>query len=318
MSRVALITGVTGQDGTYLAEFLLEKGYSVHGTVFSERAVAIPNVITHHADLTDGSNLESIIDDVRPDEVYNFAAQSHVPLSFEKPVYTANVTGLGALRMLEAIHLHQQRTGRSVRFFQASSSAMFDTAQSPQNEQTPFHPRNPYACAKAFAHWQTINYREAYGVFACNGILFNHESPRRPERFVSRKITRAAARIKLGLQATLAMGNLDAQRDWGFAGDYVAAMWLMLQHESPDDYVIATGQAHSVREFVEEAFGYLDLDYREHVELDPQFSRPADADVLCGDASKIRHVLGWEPKVTFRELARMMTDYDLELARHEK
>jgi GDPmannose 4,6-dehydratase len=219
--------------------------------------------------------------------------------------------------MLEAVRAHQQRSGRTVRFFQASSSAIFDTLESPQNERTAFHPRNPYACAKAFAHWQTINYREAHGLFACNGILFNHESPRRPERFVSRKITRGAARIKLGLQDKLAMGSLDAERDWGFAGDYVEEMWLMLQHETPDDYVIATGQAHSVREFVEEAFGCLGLDYRAHVELDPQFTRPADADVLCGDASKIRRMLGWAPKVGFRALVRLMVDCDLELARRE-
>ena len=320
MARTALITGISGQDGTYLAELLLGKDYSVHGLVAVGHAGTFtPGTTIHYADLTDGSNLGSVLNEIQPDEVYHLAAQSHVRMSFDVPVYTVNVTGLGTLRLLEAIRQYQQRSGRAVRFYQASSSEMFGkAAHSPQNEDTPFHPRSPYACAKVFAYWQTVNYREAYGMFASNGILFNHESPRRGEAFVTRKITRAAGRIKVGLQAKLPLGNLEARRDWGFAGDYVEAMWRMLQHEDPDDFVIATGETHSVREFLDEVFGTLDLDWHDYVETDPALYRPAEVDALCGEASKARRVLGWEPKVTFRELARLMTEHDLELARRER
>ena len=320
MPNVALITGITGQDGTYLTEFLLPRGYEVHGIAPAESAGAAPaSIVVHHADLGDGANLGRILDAVQPTEVYNLGAFSRVSLSFELPVHAANVTGLGALRMLEAVREYERRAGRPVRFYQASSSEMYgQVVESPQTETTPFHPRSPYACAKAFAHWQTVNYREAYGLFACNGILFNHESPRRAEHFVTRKITRAAGRIKVGLHDRLVLGNLNARRDWGFAGDYVEAMWLMLQQDQPDDYVIATGQTHAVREFVEESFGCLDLDWREHVEIDPALFRPAEVDEVCGDASKARRVLGWEPRVTFRELCRMMTEHDLQLAQDEK
>ncbi|HUG91019.1 MAG TPA: GDP-mannose 4,6-dehydratase [Planctomycetaceae bacterium] len=319
MTRTALITGIGGQDGSYLAELLLDKGYAVHGlAACGHAATHTPDTTIHYADLTDGSNLGLILDEVRPDEVYHLAAQSHVRLSFDVPVYTVNVTGLGTLRLLEAIRQHQHRSRRGVRFYQASSSEMFGkAARSPQDEATPFHPRSPYACAKVYAYWQTINYREAYGMFASNGILFNHESPRRGEAFVTRKITRAAGRIKVGLQQKLPLGNLDARRDWGFAGDYVEAMWRMLEHDEPDDFVVATGQTHSVREFLDEVFAALDLDWHDYVETDEKLFRPSEVDVLCGDASKARRVLGWEPKVSFRELARMMTEHDLELARRE-
>ncbi len=319
VQKVALITGITGQDGSYLTELLLAKGYKVHGIVQCVVVDSLPNVTVHYADLADGSNLAGILDDVEPLEVYNLAAQSHVRLSFDLPVYTVDVTGLGTLRLLEALREHQNRIGRQVRFYQASSSEMFGkVVESPQDESTPFHPRSPYACAKVFAYCQTVNYREAYGMFACNGILFNHESPRRGETFVTRKITRAAARIKLGLQHKLLLGNLDARRDWGFAGDYVAAMWAMLNRDEPDDYVIATGETHSVRDFLDAVFGHLDLDWNEYIDIDPQFFRPSEVDVLCGDTGKARRLLNWEPKVTFRELARLMTDHDLELARQEK
>jgi GDPmannose 4,6-dehydratase len=322
LARTALITGIAGQDGTYLAELLLGKDYSVHGLVAVGHAGTLtPGTTIHYADLTDGSNLGSVLDEIQPDEVYHLAAQSHVRMSFDVPVYTVNVTGLGTLRLLEAIRQYQQRSGRghTVRFYQASSSEMFGKAvHSPQNEDTPFHPRSPYACAKVFAYWQTVNYREAYGMFGSNGILFNHESPRRGEAFVTRKITRAAGRIKVGLQAKLPLGNLEARRDWGFAGDYVEAMWRMLQHEEPDDFVIATGETHSVREFLDEVFGTLDLDWHDYVETDPALYRPAEVDALCGDASKARRVLGWEPTVTFRELAQLMTEHDLVLARRER
>jgi GDPmannose 4,6-dehydratase len=319
-SPVALITGVTGQDGAYLVELLLGKGYDVHG-VAPTGAYGLPvdpRVTLHHADLGEGANLPFMIDEVSPDEVYHLGAQSHVKLSFELPVYTAEVTGLGTLRLLEAIRRHQQRTGRPVRFYQASSSEMFGKAvETPQTERTPFHPRSPYACAKVFAYWQTVNYREAYGMFACNGILFNHESPHRGKAFVTRKITRAASRIKMGLETELRLGNLDACRDWGFAGDYVEAMWLMLQQSQPDDYVVATGETHSVREFLDEAFGYLDLDWQDHVVTDSQFHRPAEVDLLRGDATKAREKLGWRPKLSFRELVRLMIDADLRDARRD-
>ena len=318
MKRVALVTGLSGQDGSYLAEFLLDRDYDVHGLVpYGRREFCDRRAELHYGDLTDGSRLTSLLNRIAPDEVYNLAAQSHVRVSFDLPVYTADVTGLGALRVLEAIRQHRESTGREPRFYQASSSEMFGNAPSPQDETTPFCPRSPYACAKVFAYWQTVNYREAYNLFAVNGILFNHESPRRNEHFVTRKITRAAARIKLGLQDRLVLGNLDARRDWGFAGDYVEAMWLMLQHDEPDDFVIATGETHSVREFLEEVFGYLDLDYNKHVETDPRFFRPTEVDALRGDASKARRLLNWEPRISFSELARLMTDHDLEAARSD-
>jgi len=319
MPRVALITGISGQDGTYLSELLCEKGYEVHGIASCGAAPdADPQPRIHYADLADGSNFSRLLDEIQPDEVYNLASQSHVSISFELPVHTVNVTGLGVLRLLEAIRLHQERSGRRVRFFQASSSDMYGAVRhSPQNEKTPFHPQSPYACAKLYAYWQTINYREAYGLFASNGILFNHESPRRSESFLTRKVTRAATRIKLGLQQRLSLGNREARRDWGFAGDYVEAMWLTLTQDEPDDFVFATGESHTVQEFVAEVFSYLELDWRQHVDFDAAQSRPLDVALLCGDAGKAQQKLGWKPKCDFRQLVRMMTDHDLELAREE-
>ncbi len=332
MAKTALITGVTGQDGSYLAEFLLAKGYNVHGMVRRTSSFATGRIDhlrqpfdgghnglqLHYGDLGDGTGLRRVIELVAPDEVYNLAAQSHVRISFDQPEYTADVVGLGALRLLEAVRDHSRSTGRQVRFYQAGSSEMFGkAAEVPQRETTPFHPRSPYACAKVYAHWQTRNYREAYGMFAANGILFNHESPRRGENFVTRKITRSATRIKVGLQDKLALGNLDAKRDWGFAGDYVEAMWLILQHPEPDDFVIATGESHSVQEFLELAFQRLGLDWRKHVEFDPRLMRPAEVDILQGDATKARTLLAWRPKVGFKELVAMMVDADLELAHRE-
>jgi len=318
--HVALITGISGQDGYYLTEFLLARGYEVHGLTSTAAASPFPGRVTmHQADLGRDDPLERILDAVRPGEVYNLAGFSSVGQSFERPVHTANVTGVGALRMLEAVRAYERRTGRTARYYQASSSEMYgEVAETPQTERTPFHPRSPYGCAKLFAHWQTVNYREVYGLFACNGILFNHDSPKRGEQFVTRKITRAAGRIKAGLQDRLSLGNLHARRDWGFAGDYVEAMWLMLQQEQPDDYVIATGETHSVQEFVAESFACLDLDWREFVEVDPALFRPSDIDEVCGDSSKARERLGWKPRVTFRELCRMMTEHDLQLAMEEK
>ncbi|UCC99080.1 MAG: GDP-mannose 4,6-dehydratase [Phycisphaerales bacterium] len=326
--KKALITGITGQDGSYLAELLLEKGYEVWGIMrrsssFHTRRIdhlykdphENPRLKLVYGDLTDGSNLSGIINEVGPDEVYNLGAQSHVRVSFDMPIYTVNTDALGTLRLLEAV----RTSAKPARFYQASSSEMYGkVVETPQTEKTPFHPRSPYACAKVYSFWQTVNYREAYDLFACNGILFNHESPRRGETFVTRKITRAAARIKLGLQDKLYLGNLDAKRDWGFAGDYVEAIWLMLQQDKPEDYVVATGQSHSVREFVEEVFGYLKLDWRQHVEIDPRYFRPSEVDLLQGDASKARRLLKWEPKVTFAELARMMTDADTKSAENQK
>jgi GDPmannose 4,6-dehydratase len=329
--RRALITGITGQDGSYLAELLLSKpDYEVHGLVrrssslnrqridhiFSaERSVA-ERFHLHYADLADASSLSMVLEQVRPHEVYNLGAQSHVRVSFDQPLYTADVVGLGTLRLLEAVR--QLNRSQPVRFYQASSSEMYGAAPPPQGPDTPFHPRSPYACAKLYGHWQTINYREAYGLFACSGILFNHESPRRGESFVTRKVTLGAARIKEGLQKKLVMGNLEAKRDWGFAGDYVEAMWLMLQQEKADDYVVATGETHSVREFLEVAFSLVDLDYRDFVDFDERYTRPSEVDVLLGDATKARKVLGWKPKVDFRGLVKMMIEHDLELARREK
>ncbi|MCP4590314.1 MAG: GDP-mannose 4,6-dehydratase [bacterium] len=326
--RRALITGITGQDGSYLAEFLLAKGYEVYGLVRRSSSFTTAR-IDHlyqdphagrtglklvYGDLADGTNVSAVLDEVNPDEVYNLAAQSHVRVSFEQPIYTVDVAALGTLRVLEAI----RNMPRPPRFYQASSSEMFGkVVETPQTEKTPFHPRSPYACAKVYAYWQTVNYREAYGLFACNGILFNHESPRRGETFVTRKITRAATRIKMGLQDKLYLGNLDARRDWGFAGDYVEAMWLMLQQECPEDFVIATGERHSVRDFLEEVFGNLHLDWEDHVEIDQRYLRPSEVDILCGDPSKARRTLGWEPRVGFADLARMMTEEDLKLAERE-
>ncbi len=326
--KKAIITGITGQDGSYLTELLLSKGYEVYGIVRRSSTFGTDRIDhlyqdPHHqpplkliyGDLTDGGNLSAILSEVQPDEVYNLGAQSHVRVSFDQPIYTANVDGLGTLRLLEALRMMK----KPPRFYQASSSEMFGkVVETPQTEKTPFYPRSPYGCAKVYSFWQTVNYREAYGLFACNGILFNHESPRRGETFVTRKITRAATRIKLGLQNKLYLGNLDAKRDWGFAGDYVEAMWLMLQQEEPGDYVVATGETHSVREFLDEVFGYLDLDWKEYVEIDPRYYRPTEVDLLLGDASKARRELGWEPKITFKALARMMTEADLKIAEREK
>jgi len=326
--KKALITGITGQDGSYLAELLLEKGYEVWGIIRRSSSFHTgridhmykdphenPRLKLVYGDLTDGGSLSTIVNSIEPDEVYNLGAQSHVRVSFDTPIYTVNTDALGTLRLLEAI----RGMKKPPKFYQASSSEMYGKAvEVPQNEKTPFYPRSPYACAKVYSFWQTVNYREAYGLFACNGILFNHESPRRGETFVTRKITRAATRIKLGLQKKLYLGNLDAKRDWGFAGDYVEAMWLMLQQDEPDDFVIATGENHSVREFLDEVFGYLDLDWHEYVEIDPRYFRPTEVDELLGDATKARKVLGWKPKVGFKELARMMTDADMELAEQEK
>lgn len=324
----ALITGITGQDGSYLTEFLLEKGYQVFGIVrrsssfntdridhlYQDPHVPNARLRMFYGDLNDSSSLNTILRQTEPDEIYNLGAQSHVRVSFDVPEYTGEVTGLGTVRILEAI----RDTGIKPKFYQASSSELYGRVrETPQTEMTPFHPRSPYACAKAYAYHITVNYRESYGLFACNGILFNHESERRGETFVSRKITRAATRIKLGLQDRLYMGNLDARRDWGHAKDYVEAMWLMLQANEPDDYVIATGETHSVREFLSEAFGYLDLDWQKYVETDPRYYRPAEVDFLLGDASKARRVLGWEPKIDFMQLVRIMVDHDLELARLE-
>ncbi|HEY2524439.1 MAG TPA: GDP-mannose 4,6-dehydratase [Candidatus Binataceae bacterium] len=333
MAKVALITGITGQDGSYLAEFLIKQSYEVHGVVRRTSSFATGRIDhmrkgfghgasplqLHYGDLGDGTGLRAIVEQVRPDEVYNLAAQSHVRISFDQPEYTADVVGLGALRLLEALRDHNKRHGRAARYYQAGSSEMFGrVAEVPQRETTPFHPRSPYACAKVYAHWQTINYREAYGLFAANGILFNHESPRRGENFVTRKITRSATRIKLGLQDSLALGNLDARRDWGFAGDYVEAMWTMLQRDQPDDYVVATGETHSVQEFLERVFDRLQLDWHKYIQTDPRYLRPAEVDLLQGDASKARRALGWKPRVNFQQLVEMMVDSDLELAEREK
>lgn len=329
--RTALITGITGQDGSYLAELLLAKGYAVHGimrrasTFTTERVEHLyqdPHetdvaLTLHYGDVADASGLRRIIELVEPDEVYNLAAQSHVRVSFDQPEYTADVVGVGALRLLEAVRDYVQRTGKQVRVYQAGSSEMFGAAAPPQSEATPFHPRSPYAVSKVAAHWFGVNYRESYGMFICNGILFNHESPRRGETFVTRKITRAVGRIKVGTQDRLYLGNLDAKRDWGFAGDYVDGMWRMLQEDAADDYVLATSEAHSVREFVEAAFGRAELDWREHVTIDPRYYRPAEVDCLLGDASKARRQLGWTSSVTFADLVEMMVDHDLARAERE-
>jgi GDPmannose 4,6-dehydratase len=322
MAKRALITGVTGQDGSYLAELLIEKGYEVHGVVRRSSSInrtridhlrdAKVPLILHYGDLTDASSINRLLRAVRPDEIYNLGAQSHVKVSFDVPEFTAETAGLGALRILEGL----RDGGFSARFYQAGSSEMFGLVQeTPQRETTPFYPRSPYAAAKVYAHWISVNYREAYGLFVSNGILFNHESPRRGENFVTRKISRGVAAIKLGLTKRLALGNLDAKRDWGYAKDYVEAMWMMLQCDKPDDYVIATGESHTVREFCEVAFAHAGLDWKEHVVVDPMYLRPTEVDMLLGDASKAKRELGWEATTKFAALVKLMVDADLELLR---
>jgi GDPmannose 4,6-dehydratase len=326
--KKTLITGITGQDGSYLAEFLLNKGYEVHGLIrrsstfntgridhlYKDMHDPEARMYLHYGDLSVSAHLTNLLSDIKPDEIYHLGAQSHVRVSFDTPEYTGDITGLGTIRLLEAI----RKTGIRAKFYQASSSEMFGAAPPPQSELTPFQPRSPYAAAKVYSYYVVKNYREAYNIFACNGILFNHESPRRGETFVTRKITRAAARIKLGLQKKLYLGNLDAKRDWGFAGDYVEVMWMMLQQDKPDDFVIATGETHSVREFVERVFEKLDLDYRRYVEIDERYFRPTEVDVLLGDSTKAQQTLGWKPKTNFDQLINMMVKTDLELAEKEK
>jgi GDPmannose 4,6-dehydratase len=326
--KKALITGITGQDGSYLAEFLLNKGYAVHGLIrrsstfntdriehlYRDSHDPEARIFLHYGDLSVSAQLMDLLHSIEPDEIYHLGAQSHVRVSFDMPEYTGDITGLGTLRILEAIH----KTGIKTKFYQASSSEMFGAAPPPQKEDTKFQPRSPYAAAKVYAYYIVQNYRDAYNIFATNGILFNHESPRRGETFVTRKITRAAAQIKLGLKDKLYLGNLEAKRDWGFAGDFVEAMWLMLQQDKPDDFVIATGETHSVREFAEKVFDKLDLDYQKHVEIDPRYFRPTEVDVLLGDATRARKILGWKPKVSFEKLIDMMVAADLELAKKEK
>lgn len=330
--KKALITGINGQDGSYLAELLLAKGYVVHGIIrrastfttsrlehlYQDPHEPDARLFLHYGDLADGTVLRRIVEKVRPDEVYNLGAQSHVQVSFDEPEYTVDVGSTGTLRLLEAVRDYITVSRGAVRVYQAGSSEMFGNSPPPQNEETTFRPRSPYAIAKAASFWYATTYREAYGMFICNGILFNHESPRRGETFVTRKITRAASRIKLGLQEKLYLGNLEAKRDWGFAGDYVEAMWRMLQQERPDDFVVATGETHSVREFLDAAFGYVSLDWQRHVEIDPRYFRPTEVSHLLGDSRKAREVLGWRPRVGFGELVQMMVEHDLELARQER
>ncbi|MBT4484481.1 MAG: GDP-mannose 4,6-dehydratase [Candidatus Latescibacteria bacterium] len=332
MKKKALITGITGQDGSYLAELLLSKGYEVHGIIRKSSSFNTARLshlykdphekeiklFLHYGNLTDGTRVRHVIENVQPDEVYNLAAQSHVKVSFEEPEYTANVIAMGTLRLLDCVRDYILNNGKEVRFYQASSSEMFGNAPPPQNEKSPFLPRSPYAVSKVAAHLFGNNYRDSYGMFICNGILFNHESPRRGETFVTRKITLALTKIKMNLQDKLYLGNLDAKRDWGFAGDYVEAMWMMLQYQTPDDYVIATGESHSIRDFLDKASGYLDMDWKDHVEIDERYFRPAEVDYLCGDAGKAHELLGWKPKTSFTELVEMMVEYDLELARRER
>jgi GDPmannose 4,6-dehydratase len=330
MARSALITGITGQDGSYLAELLLNKGYLVHGLVRRSSSFSTgridhlyrdvhekPQLLLHYGDLTDGQALTNLVLEVEPDEIYNLGAQSHVRVSFDQPVYTLMSDGVGALNVLEAARLLNKK--KECRVYQASSSEMYGMVlETPQTERTPFNPQSPYACAKVYAFFQTINYRRSYDMFACNGILFNHESPRRGETFVTRKITRAATRIKMGLQDKLYLGNLDAKRDWGFAKDYVEAMWLMLQYKQPEDFVIATGETRTIREFLDMVFEQLDLKWQDYVEIDPRYFRPAEVDLLLGDASKAKNLLGWTAKTDVRELARIMVEHDLDLAQREK
>lgn len=330
MTKRALITGITGQDGSYLTELLLDKGYEVHGVVrrcstfntdridhiYKDPHDIDARMFLHYGDLTDGQNLTNLVLDVQPDEIYNLGAQSHVRVSFDSPAYTVQVTGIGALNVLEAAR--QLNKQKEVRVYQASSSEMFgDVFETPQCESTPFRPQSPYACAKVYAFHQTVNYRHAYDLFATNGILFNHESPRRGETFVTRKITRAATRIKMGLQDKLYLGNLDSKRDWGYAKDYVEGMWRMLQHDEPEDFVLATGQTHSIRDFLDYSFGHLDVDWENHVEIDPRYFRPTEVNLLLGDATKAKEKLGWVPETSCQELAQIMVEHDLELARTE-
>ena len=328
----ALITGITGQDGSYLTELLLAKDYIVHGVIrrastfntgridhlYQDRHESDSRLFLHFGDLADAIVMRRIIEAVQPDEVYNLGAQSHVRVSFDEPEYTADIVAIGTLRILESLRDYVERTGRNVRFYQAGSSEMYGATPAPQDERTPFYPRSPYGVSKVAAHWFAVNHREAYNLFICNGILFNHESPRRGETFVTRKITRAVGRIKLGLQERLYLGNVEAERDWGFAGDYVEAMWRMLQQDTPDDYVVATGESHSVRDFLDAAFGHAGLEWKDFVDTDPHYFRPTEVDELRGDASKARKVLGWSPKVSFKGLVQMMVDHDIELARQEK
>ena len=328
--KKAFITGITGQDGSYLSELLLNKGYEVHGLIrrsstFNTNRIdhlyrdphdPQAQLFLHYGDLTDGQNLTNLVLDLKPDEIYNLGAQSHVRVSFDVPHYTVQTTGIGALNVLEAAR--QLDKSKKTKVYQASSSEMYgDAAETPQTEKTPFHPQSPYACAKVYAFHQTVNYREAYGLFAVNGILFNHESPRRGETFVTRKITRAATRIKFGLQEKLYLGNLDAKRDWGYAKDYVEGMWMMLQHDSPEDFVLATGQTQSIRDFLNYTFEHIDLDWNDYVEIDPRYFRPTEVNRFLGDFSKAKSLLGWEPKTSCRDLAQLMVDHDLELARDE-
>ncbi|WP_295163222.1 GDP-mannose 4,6-dehydratase [uncultured Brachyspira sp.] len=323
--KKALITGITGQDGSYLTELLLEKGYEVHGIIrrsssfnteridhlYKDPHINDVRMFLHYGDLSDSSNLSRLLEKLQPDEIYNLAAQSHVRVSFDMPEYTADVSGLGTIRLLDAIKETQIKT----RFYQASTSELYGkVVETPQTEKTPFYPRSPYACAKVYSYWITVNYRESYDMYACNGILFNHESPRRGETFVTKKITHAIARILNKQQDKLYLGNLDSKRDWGYAKDYVYAMWLMLQQENADDYVIATGETHSVKEFLDEAFGLVGLDWKKYVEIDPRYYRPAEVDLLLGDPSKAKEKLGWKPKTTFKELVKIMLEYDLKNA----
>ena len=332
-NKTALITGITGQDGSYLAELLLSKGYDVHGIVRRASTINTSRIDhlyedphnsgvklkLHYGDLGDANSLRRVIDETEPDEIYNLAAQSHVRVSFDMPIETADVDAIGTLRLLEAVREFREASGKDVRFYQASSSEMFgEVKETPQKETTPFHPRSPYGVAKVFSYWAVVNFREAYGLHASNGILFNHESPRRGETFVTRKITKAVGRIYHGLQDKLYLGNLDAKRDWGFAGDYVEAMWLMLQQDVADDFVVSIGETYSVREFLELAFGHVGLDYQDFVEIDPRYYRPAEVDLLLGDSTKARTKLGWKPKVSFPQLVEMMVQTDLEAAAREK
>ena len=330
--KSALITGITGQDGSYLSELLVKKGYVVHGIIrraslfntdridhlYADPHMAGAGMKLHYGDLADGTGLRRILELVQPDEVYHLAAQSHVAVSFQQPEYTVDVDGLGVLRLLEAIRDYSARTGKVPRFYQAGTSEMFGATPPPQSEKTPFYPRSPYAAAKVYAYWQTINYREAYGMFAANGILFNHESERRGETFVTRKITRAATRIKVGLQQKLYLGNLDAMRDWGHAEDYVEAMWMILQQDKPDDFVVATGESYSVREFVQRVFAKLELPWEDYVVIDPRYFRPTEVEYLHGDPSKAEQLLGWKPKVSFSQLVDRMVNHDLNLAEQER
>ena len=329
--KKALITGITGQDGSYLAELLLGKGYEVHGLIrrsasfntqridhlYQDPHIMGRRLLLHHGDLSDSGGLMKLVHQIRPDEIYHLGAQSHVRVSFDTPEYTGDVTGVGTLRLLEAIR--SAGLEKTCRFYQASSSELFGKVQeTPQRETTPFYPRSPYAVAKLYAYWAVVNYREAYGMFASNGILFNHESPRRGPTFVTRKITMAATRIKAGLQDALYLGNLDARRDWGFAGDYVEGMWRMLQHDTPDDFVLATGETHSIREFCEETFGLLGMDWKQYVRYDARYERPTEVDLLLGDPTKAREKLGWKPVCGFKQLVRLMVDADMKLAQRER